>query len=188
MRDALAGLLQKMHLGSRSAPAGQEEGRSTGTKSSTSQTASNKEPQTGSEEDGSDNRENASSAQAQAARSSMKAAASQSQGLDSSAGQRTSDAQSAAGRQDGSKAMKEAEQLKAMGKLAEIIGKRSSDVSGEMSVETFSGKQQLQTPDTQRMGQHSGLGGEINRNEVPLEDQQYVREYMKEVHQERIER
>jgi hypothetical protein len=57
-----------------------------------------------------------------------------------------------------------------------------------MSVETFSGKQQLQTPDTQRMGQHSGLGGEINRNEVPLEDQQYVREYMKEVHQERIER
>jgi hypothetical protein len=38
------------------------------------------------------------------------------------------------------------------------------------------------------MGQHSGLGGEINRNEVPLEDQQYVREYMKEVHQERIER
>jgi hypothetical protein len=75
-----------------------------------------------------------------------------------------------------------------MGKLAEIIGKRSNDVSGDMSVETFSGKQQLQTPDTQRLGQHSGLGGEINRNEVPLDDQKYVREYMKQVHEEQSSR
>ena len=190
MRDALSGLLQKMHLGSRPAPAGQEDGRSTGAKQGKNQTASDKDPQAGSEEDGSDQTEEASSrqAQAQSANSSAKVPGSQSEGADQSAGQRGSDAQSAAGRQDGSKETREAEQLKAMGKLAEIIGKRSNDVTGDMSVETFSGKQQLQTPDTQRLGQHSGLGGEINRNEVPLEDQKYVREYMKQVHEEQNNR
>ncbi|HEY1216118.1 MAG TPA: hypothetical protein VGE93_21020, partial [Bryobacteraceae bacterium] len=190
MRDALAGLLQKMHLGSRPAPAGQEEGRSTGAKQGKNQTASDRDPQAGSEEDGSGQTEEAGSrqAQTQSANSSAKTPGSQSEGADQSAGQRGSDAQSAAGRQDGSKETKEAEQLKAMGKLAEIIGKRSTDVTGDMSVETFSGKQQLQTPDTQRLGQHSGLGGEINRNEVPLEDQKYVREYMKQVHEEQNNR
>jgi hypothetical protein len=190
MRDALSGLLQKMHLGSRPAPAGQEEGRSSGARQGKNQTASDRDPQAGSEEDGSGQTEEAGSrqAQAQSANSSAKTPGSQSEGADQSAGQRGSDAQSAAGRQDGSKETKEAEQLKAMGKLAEIIGKRSNDVTGDMSVETFSGKQQLQTPDTQRLGQHSGLGGEINRNEVPLEDQKYVREYMKQVHEEQNSR
>jgi hypothetical protein len=95
-----------------------------------------------------------------------------------------SDAHSGIGSQNGDKALKEAEQLQAMGKLAEIIGKRSADLTGEVTVETSSGKQRLKTEDSQRVGQHSDLGGEINRDEIPLMYQQYVREYMERVHKE----
>ncbi len=68
-----------------------------------------------------------------------------------------------------------------MGKLAEIIGKRSQNVTGEMMVEVPSGKQQLRTAYSGRIGQHSDTGGEINRDEVPLIFQEYVREYMERV-------
>lgn len=91
---------------------------------------------------------------------------------------------SGVGKQDGSKSLKEAEELRAMGKLAEIIGKRSQDVSGEAMVETPSGKQRLKTGYTGEVGQHSDKGGEIDRDEVPLEFQQYVREYMARVHRQ----
>ena len=67
-----------------------------------------------------------------------------------------------------------------MGKLAEIIGKRSASLTGDMQV-VPSGKQRLQTDYTHAQGQHSDLGGEINRDEVPVEDQEYVREYMEMV-------
>jgi hypothetical protein len=102
-----------------------------------------------------------------------------SQGKDSaqSSDKKGSDAQSGVGHSDGDKELKAAEQAKAMGKLAEIIGKRSASLTGEMRIEP-SGKQQLQTEYTHQVGQHSDLGGEINRDEVPVEDQQYVREYM----------
>lgn len=91
---------------------------------------------------------------------------------------------SGVGRQDGSKSLKEAEELKAMGKLAEIIGKRSQEVTGDAVVDAPSGKQQLRTAYTGEVSQHSDKGGEINRDEVPLEFQQYVREYMARVHQQ----
>ena len=71
-----------------------------------------------------------------------------------------------------------------MGKLAEIIGKRSANLTGEVTVETSSGKQGLKTQDSQRVGQHSDAGGEINRDEIPLMYQQYVREYMERVHKQ----
>ena len=88
------------------------------------------------------------------------------------------DAHSGIGRQDGDKSVKEAEELAAMGKLAEIIGKRSASLTGEMTVETPSGKQQLKTAYSGKMGHHADTGGEINRDDIPLMDQQYVREYM----------
>jgi hypothetical protein len=95
--------------------------------------------------------------------------------------QKGADAHSGVGRQDGDKGIKDAEQLKAMGKLADLIGKRSAQLTGEMTVETSSGKQQLRTQYSQKMGEHSDSGGEINRNEVPPMFQRYVREYMEEV-------
>jgi hypothetical protein len=113
-----------------------------------------------------------------------KAETSQGRNSDQSPDSNGSDAHSGIGSQNGDKQLKEAEQLQAMGKLAEIIGKRSADLTGEVTVETSSGKQRLQTEDTQRVGQHSDLGGEINRDEIPLIYQQYVREYMERVHKE----
>ena len=95
--------------------------------------------------------------------------------------QKGADAHSGVGRQDGDKDIKDAEQLKAMGKLADIIGKRSANVTGDMTVETSSGKQQLKTQYSQRLSQHSDSGGEINRNEIPAIYQHYVREYMEQV-------
>ena len=65
-----------------------------------------------------------------------------------------------------------------MGKLAEIIGKRSASLTGDIMVETSSGNQQLKTAYSQRLGHHADLGGEINRDQIPLADQQYIREYM----------
>ena len=50
-----------------------------------------------------------------------------------------------------------------------------------MSVETPSNKQQLKTEYSQKQGHHADLGGEINRDEVPLMYQPYVREYMEQV-------
>jgi len=91
---------------------------------------------------------------------------------------------SGVGSQNGTKALKDAEELQAMGKLAEIIGKRSKDVTGEMMVEAPSGQQQLRTAYSDRVGRHSDTGGEINRDEVPLIFQQYVREYMERVHRQ----
>jgi hypothetical protein len=113
-----------------------------------------------------------------------KAETSQGRNSDQSPDSKGSDAHSGIGSQNGDKTLKEAEQLQAMGKLAEIIGKRSADLTGEVTVETSSGKQRLQTEDSQRVGQHSDLGGEINRDEIPLMYQQYVREYMERVHKE----
>lgn len=95
--------------------------------------------------------------------------------------QKGSDAQSGVGRQDGDKDIKNAEQLKAMGKLAEVIGKRSANLTGDVTVETPSGKQQLKTAYSQQVGQHSDSGGEIHHNEIPLMYQPYVREYMEQV-------
>ncbi len=91
---------------------------------------------------------------------------------------------SGAGKQDGGKDLKNTAEQEAMGKLAEIIGKRSAQVSGEMTVEVPSGKQQLKTAYTDQVAQHSDTGGEINRDEVPLIFQDYVREYMERVHRQ----
>jgi hypothetical protein len=93
-------------------------------------------------------------------------------------------AKSGIGRQDGEKKLKAAEEERAMGKLAEIIGKRSRDVSGDMMVEAPSGKEQLRTAYSGKLAEHSDTGGEINSDEIPVELQEYVREYMERIHQQ----
>ncbi|HMC62065.1 MAG TPA: hypothetical protein VKJ01_22920, partial [Candidatus Solibacter sp.] len=54
------------------------------------------------------------------------------------------------GSQDGDKAIKNAEQLAAMGKISEILGKRSATISGEATVEVQTTNQQLHTPYSQK--------------------------------------
>jgi hypothetical protein len=85
------------------------------------------------------------------------------------------------GRQDGSKDVKLAEQLAAMGKISEIIGKRAANVSGEVTVEVQNSNQQLRTPYAQSAAHHADAGGEIHRDEVPVALQAYVQQYFEQV-------
>jgi hypothetical protein len=86
------------------------------------------------------------------------------------------------GSQDGLKEQREAEQLKAMGKISEIIGKRAATVSGEMMVEVQSGKnQQLKTAYTNNAASHGESDGDVTRDEIPLSLQPYVQQYFEQV-------
>lgn len=88
---------------------------------------------------------------------------------------------SGVGHQDGAKDIKAAEQLKAMGKLSEIIGKRAQNVSGETSIEVESGSQQLKTGYTQTTAAHSQTDGDVSRDEVPAPMQRYIQQYFEQV-------
>ena len=91
------------------------------------------------------------------------------------------DSKSGIGSADGDKAAREAEQLATMGKISEIIGKRSANVTGEVMVEVGSSKQQLKTPWAQRQAAHAEAGSEIHRDEIPLMYQQFVQQYFEEI-------
>lgn len=87
------------------------------------------------------------------------------------------------GKEEGSKELREAEQLAAMGKISELIGRRAQNVSGEVTVEVLSSRQQqLKTPYTDRRASHADTGGPIHRDEVPLIYQDYIQRYFEEVH------
>lgn len=85
------------------------------------------------------------------------------------------------GSQDGSKEIKEAAQLKAMGKISEIIGQRAATVSGETSVEVQSGNQKLRTNYSTTNAAHGETDGDVTRDEIPLSLQAYVQQYFAEV-------
>ena len=89
------------------------------------------------------------------------------------------DPKSGTGKQDGNKDTKLAmHNMEVLGKLSEIIGKRSEKQTGEVMVEVSSGKnQQLRTAYSAKTGQHADSGGEIHRDEVPLMYQQFVQSY-----------
>lgn len=85
------------------------------------------------------------------------------------------------GKQDGEKDVKMSEHLEAMGKISEIIGKRSANVTGEVTIEVQSTKQQLKTPYSVSRAAHTQSGGEINRDEVPAASQHYVQQYFERI-------
>jgi hypothetical protein len=68
-----------------------------------------------------------------------------------------------------------------MGKISEIIGKRSANVSGEVTVEVQNGSQQLATPYANRSAAHGETSAEISRDEVPVALQTYVQQYFEQV-------
>ena len=82
------------------------------------------------------------------------------------------------GSQDGDKSIKQAEQLAAMGKISEILGKRSATITGEATVEVQNTSQQLHTQYVQRGAQHTQGGAEISRDEIPVALQNYVEQYI----------
>jgi len=91
------------------------------------------------------------------------------------------EAGSGIGTQDGSKAIKEAELLKAMGKISELIGKRAANVTGETTVEVQSGNQQLRTAYSKTAATHAETDGDVSRDEIPVSLQPYVQQYFAEV-------
>jgi hypothetical protein len=91
------------------------------------------------------------------------------------------DSKSGIGSADGDKAAREAAELAAMGKISEILGKRSANVTGEVMVEVGSTKQQLKTPWAQKQATHAEAGSEIHRDEVPLMYQPFVQQYFEEI-------
>ena len=95
--------------------------------------------------------------------------------------QASQDAKSGIGKQDGDKSAREAEQLAAMGKISEILGKRAQNMSGEVMVEVSSGKQQLKTQYSSHNSTHVEAGGEISRDEVPIEYREYVQQYFEQI-------
>lgn len=100
---------------------------------------------------------------------------------DRNADQASNDSKSGMGKDDGDKSTKEAEQLAAMGKLTELLGKRAKDVSGELMVEVAGGNQQLKTAYSGKTGAHAESGGEITRDEVPLMYRDFVQQYFERV-------
>jgi len=91
---------------------------------------------------------------------------------------------SGAGNQDGDKRIKQAEDLAAMGKITEILGRRSANLTGEATVEVQSTSQQLKTAYAPGSAQHGQSGGEIDRDEIPAAVQPFVREYFKQARQQ----
>jgi hypothetical protein len=184
MKDAFSSLMAKMHQNANAQKSQQDSQRSTDGQQAAEKASAKNDPN-------GDSQKNAASQQASQDQSAdgqpqgqttEKTQSSQGRNSNQPTDKEGADSQSGVGRQDGDKEARESEQLKAMGKLAEIIGKRSASVTGDMVVENPSGKEGLKTGYSRRVGQHADLGGEINRDEIPLMYQQYVREYMQQIH------
>ena len=88
---------------------------------------------------------------------------------------------SGVGSQDGAKDLHAAEQLRAMGKISEILGKRAATVSGETTIEVQSGNQKLTTAYSRKASAHGEADGDVSRDEIPVTLQPYVREYFEQV-------
>jgi hypothetical protein len=85
---------------------------------------------------------------------------------------------SGAGRDEGDKQIKLAEERQAMGKISVILGKRSLDVTGSTSMEVVSGEQTLKTQYENRQARHAAVEDRGERDQVPVDLQNYVRQYL----------
>ena len=174
MRDALANLMDKLKTESTSQQqnASSQSGKQNtpaGQKGQKGQKSPGKDPSQGDPN---------SDAQAQAGQEASDQPGQKSAQSDPNASDNPSNQEkSGIGRQDGKKDTELAEQLDAMGKISEILGKRAQNLQGEMTVEVTTTKQQLRTPYVQRGASHAESGGEIHRDEVPLHLQQFVQNY-----------
>ena len=173
MRDALSNLMDKMKQNEENAKGDQSSQQSKpGEKQDANQKSQSKQ----------DQQSEASANQDQGQQAQGEQSSDSSNDKQSSNKTASQDSKNGIGSQDGEKALKQAQELQAMGKISEILGKRSAAVSGEVMVEVGSGKQQLKTPWQQTEANHTNAGGEIHRDEIPLSEQQFVERYFEEVH------
>jgi hypothetical protein len=147
------------------------------------QSAKNDSPQGSKQQSKGDQQKGNSQADAQAGQPDANGQnGQQSQGKMSSTGDKQpGQGGSGIGSQDGSKEIREAAQLKAMGKISEIIGQRAATVSGETTVEVQSGNQKLHTDYSNTKAAHAETDGDVTRDEIPVGVQSYVQQYFAEV-------
>jgi hypothetical protein len=145
-------------------------------------------PQPGSRQNGKDEASRNGSQQGDAQEGEEGSEARNSESAQQGKGQGKSDSEQAGkqpgsgiGSQDGDKAIRNAGQLAAMGKITEILGKRSATISGEATVEVQSTSQQLRTPYAQKGAEHTQGGADIGRDEVPVSLEPYVQQYFEQV-------
>jgi len=187
MRDAMANLMSKMKM---QPPSGESRQSASNAQNGNLQSGGSQQMgKKGAENSGRQSSDGADSSEQQGnqqqAQDGQNSQAAQGKSGDRNAERPVSqDAKSGIGRQDGDKTAREAADLAAMGKISEIIGKRSANLTGDVMVEVPSGKQQLKTPYAQRSATHVEAGGEINRDEVPLIYQQYVEQYFEQIRKE----
>ena len=180
MRDAMANLLAKLksqNEGQKSSQQAQK-GAQGGGETKGGQTAQNKKGSPSGKGSPTDDADGADEGQP-----GDQAQSGQGKGSDNGNDQQSqASAQSGMGKQDGAKDIKDAEQLAAMGKLSEIFGKRAQNLTGEIMVEVTSSKQQqLRTGYSQRGASHREAGGQIQRDEVPIELQPFVQQYFEQL-------
>jgi hypothetical protein len=182
MRDAMADLMAKLKMQNNSQGQQQSSSSNSGAQSSgqpqaqnqrgmQSQNKSNGEGQPNGNPNGEQSQDGAEPAQAAASKNGDRNS-NQPGGQDSKSGM---------GKQDCDKTIEDGEQLAAMGKISEIIGKRSAQIQGEMTVEVPSGKQQLKTAYTKKRAAHGDAGGELSREEIPLMLQPYIQRYFDQI-------
>jgi hypothetical protein len=170
LKDAVSNMMSKSDENS-SSQKGQQSAKSDSQDGAKGQQAKGDQQQSQSQADGQDGQPGSDGQSGQ-----------QSQGkLNSKADTKPGQGGSGIGSQDGSKDIKAAEQLKAMGKISEIIGQRAATVSGETSVEVESGSQKLHTAYSNTTAAHAETDGDVTRDEIPLALQSYVQQYFAEV-------
>lgn len=175
LKDAMANMLNKMKSSQKDGQQSQQNAQNDQQKGS--QDKSGKGQQSDKK-----NESSASSQSDQSADGSDKSQSADAKGQEKGSDKQASpDAKSGIGSADGDKAAKEAAELAAMGKISEILGKRSQNVTGEVMVEVGSTKQQLKTPWAQKQAAHVEAGSEIHRDEVPLMYQPFVQQYFEEI-------
>lgn len=182
MRDAMANMLSRMKM---SPQGGESNKKSMASQQGSPQSAGAQKQagQKGSQAPGKDSKEGQSPSDQQGeqqgeGQSKMNA---QGKSSDGAGEKQQAEGKSGAGKQDGEKDIKAAQQAAAMGKISELLGKRAKDMTGEVMVEVSSGKQRLKTDYVQRNTTHGDTGGEIHRDEVPVEYQQFVQQYFEQV-------
>lgn len=177
MRDAMQNLLSRVKPQTSNQPASarQQQGQQNGQAQGQQTAAQNQAGDGGRSGDGGNSQQGQADRSADSRRSQGKAPGEgQSPGGSKEPG-------AGVGAEDGSKDLKEAEQLAAMGKISEILGKRAANISGEATVEVQSTNQELRTPYAQRQASGGEGGAEIARDEVPVALQAYVTQYFEQV-------
>ncbi len=179
MKDALANLMDKMKSQGKQGESQQGKSQQDGKQGQMQGAQKGQQAQNQSNQNGAESPDAKGQQQGEGGEKSQSA---QSKGGEKSGdNSQSQDGKSGVGKQDGNKDAHEAEQLEAMGKISEIIGKRQQNLSGEVMVEVSSSKQQIKTQWSGKNGAHAENGGEVHRDEVPLMYQQYVQQYFEQV-------